>query len=589
MYESLVHLVDASCKKFSGRDLFGVKRGGTWQWITYADFKLRLDACSSGLAALGVQPGDRVAIVSDNCVEWATAAYATYARGATFVPMYTAQHPDDWRFILKDCSPKVVIAGNPKVYEKLVPLCAEIPSVGRVLGIGLPQADENSFEHLLARGKANPAPWVFPTAETTAGLIYTTGTTGDPKGVTLSHKNLCANCDQISRGFPLPPSRSLAFLPWAHVYGQTSELHFFVHDGHAMALNDDVNNLVANLAEVRPTLLVAVPRIFNRIYEALNRQMESKPAVIRKLFEAGVQNATRRNRGERLGLLEHAVLALADRLIFSKARARFGGQLQLVISGSAALNPKIGEFVDALGIMVYEGYGLTEASPVVSSNVPGHRKMGTVGRPLPGIRVVIDESQCETPGEGEIVVYGENVMVGYYNRPEETRATMTQDGGLRTGDLGCLDAEGYLSITGRLKELYKLETGKYCAPVVLEESLKVSPFISQAVMYGANKPYNVVAIVPDKENLTRWAATEGIQLSDPSTQAKIEALVKAEIDRIAADFKSFERPKGFILLDEDFTTDNGLLTAKLSVKRREVVNRYRARLDALYAGPRSGS
>jgi long-chain acyl-CoA synthetase len=584
VYESLVHLLDASCRKFSERELFGVKQpNGEWKWITYAEFKLRVDACAAGLAALGVGPGDRVAIVSDNCVEWATSAYATYARGATFVPMYTAQLPSEWRYILGDACPKVVFAGNAKVYPALDALRAEMPFISRVIGFALPASDENSFAKLLETGRAQPIPWVFPTSDVMAGLIYTTGTTGDPKGVMLSHKNLCSNCEQIASTFPLPPSRSLAFLPWAHVYGQTSELHFFIHDGHSIALNDDVANLVANLGDVKPTILVAVPRIFNRIYDGINRQMEAKPGIIRKLFAAGVSFAAKRNRGVALSFLETAVVALADRLIFSKARARFGGRLQLVISGSAALNPTVGEFVDAIGIMVYEGYGLTETSPVVSSNAPGHRKMGTVGRPAAGIRVVIDESQCETPGEGEVIVYGDNVMVGYYKRPEETRAVLTADGGLRTGDLGTLDADGYLTITGRLKELYKLETGKYVAPVLLEEALKVSPFIANIVIYGANKPHNVAVVVAEKDAIARWAQEKQLTLGSLRTDHRVRTLLQDEVNRLGAELKSYERVKAIVVTDEDFTPDNGLLTPKLSVKRREVVKKYQKELDALYS------
>jgi long-chain acyl-CoA synthetase len=582
VYESLVKLVEASCQKFSAREVFGVKQGGVWKWITYGEFRKRIDACTSGLAALGVGEGDRVAIVADNCIEWAVASAATHARGAAFVPMYTAQLAADWRYIMQDSEPKVVLAGNAKVYSQLVALKPELPSVTHVIGLALPANDENSFEHLLELGRKQPAAWVYPSADTIAGLIYTTGTTGNPKGVALSHKNLCSNCEQIARTFPLPPSRSLAFLPWAHVYGLTAELHFFLHDGHAMALNDDVANIVANLGEVKPTILVAVPRIFNRIYEGINRQMQSKPAVIRKLFEAGISCATRRGRGEALSFVDTLVLSLADKLIFSKARARFGGRLDLVISGSAALNPKIGEFVDALGITVCEGYGLTETSPVVASNTPKMRKMGTVGRALEGVRIVIDESQCETPGEGEIVVYGDNVMTGYYRRPEETRAMMTEDGGLRTGDLGTMDAEGYLTITGRLKELYKLETGKYVAPVAIEEMLKVSPYILNAVLYGANKPHNVAVIVPNKENLQAWAKESELTLGDLRSDHRVRTLLESEIERLLVDCKSYERPKALLVIDEDFTAENGLLTPKMSVKRREVVKKYQTGLDALY-------
>jgi long-chain acyl-CoA synthetase len=582
VHASLVHLVDASCKKFSSRDLFGTKTPSGFSWITYAEFRERIQECTSGLAALGVGPGDRVAIIADNCVEWATAAYATYARGATFIPMYTAQLASEWRFILKDSLPSVVIAGTAKVYGEIKNILAEGELQFHCLGIHLPKADAASFEQLRALGREKPAEWVFPTADSIAGLIYTTGTTGDPKGVMLSHRNLSSNCSQIAEAIPLPPMRSLAFLPWAHVFGQTGELHYFIHEGHSMALNNDVAELIPNLAVVKPTILVAVPRIFNRIYEGINRQMLDKPAPIRKLFAVGVASSVRKKRGETLSLLETLALTLADRLIFSKARARFGGNLQLVISGSAALNPKVAEFVDALGINLYEGYGLTETSPVVSVNTPKYNKLGTVGRALPGVRVSIDETQSENPGEGEVVVHGDNVMVGYYNRPEQTAATKTEDGGLRTGDLGRVDSNGFLTITGRLKELYKLETGKYVAPVSIEEALKVSPLFTNAVVYGANKPHNVAVVVANREAIERWATESGVTLGNLRTDHRVRELLQEEVIRVTQDCKSFERPKAIVVTDEDFTTENGLLTPKLSVKRREVIKRYQTELDALY-------
>src|SRR5690606_12759594 len=270
---------------------------------------------------------------------------------------------------------------------------------------------------------------------------------------------------------------------------------------HALALNDDITAIVSNLAEVRPTILIAVPRIFNRIYDSVNQQMQSKPKPIQRLFETGLAVAKKRSLGQPVGTLEGVAASLAERLIFSKVRQRFGGRLKLVISGSAALNKDVAEFIDALGIMVYEGYGLSETSPVVSVNYPGHRKIGSVGPVIPNVKVVIDESQTEEPGEGEIIVYGPNVMKGYHNRPEETAAVMLDDGGFRTGDLGMLDKEGYLYITGRIKELYKLENGRYVAPAALEEELKVSPYISNVVLYGANIPYNTALVTPSMDAL----------------------------------------------------------------------------------------
>jgi long-chain acyl-CoA synthetase len=588
VYESLVDLFEVSCRKFSHRELFGTKSkdaGGTshWTWIRYEAFKQRVDDLRAGLAALGVGKGDRVAIVADNSVEWAAAAYATFGRAACYVPMYTAQSEEEWAYILKDSGAKVAIAANPKLHEALASIQRNTPTLGHVLGVGLPADDAHSFEAVCRKGHESPVAAEHPASSDLAVFIYTSGTTGDPKGVELTHKNLCSNVESILPLFDIgPEDRSLAFLPWAHAFGQTAELHFLLQQGCAMGLNDEIPAIVSNLAEVRPTVLIAVPRIFNRIYEGVNKQMAGRPAPIRALFRAGIDLAKRRGRGETLGVVERATLALAEKLIFTKVRARFGGRLRFVISGSAALNMEVAEFIDALGIVVYEGYGLSETSPVVAVNTPKYRKMGTVGRPIPNVKVSIDESKSDNPGEGEIIVHGPNVMLGYHNRPEDTAAVLLPDGGFRTGDLGRLDEQGFLTITGRIKEQYKLENGKYVAPALLEEDLKLSPYIANSMLYGANRPHNVLLVVPDLTNLSEWATHNGVALGDITTNEKVRQLLKGEVDRFGGRFKGYEKPKKIAILPEDFTQENGLLSQSMKVRRPRVTERYQSVIDALY-------
>jgi long-chain acyl-CoA synthetase len=582
-FKNLVDLYEQSCTDYAERELFGIKVDGTWTFSTYADFRVRVDHFRAGLKKLGIGAGDRVAIVADNCVEWAVAAYATYGLRAAFVPMYEAQAPDEWVFILNDCAAKVVIGTKSAIFETLLKRRVEVPSVEHVIGIQLPKDDTRAFASVERSGESAPAPAEHPSPGEIAGFIYTSGTTGLPKGVVLTHGNFCANVNAINQVFQLAPDdRSLAFLYWAHAYGQTSELHSLLSQGLSMAINDEVPNLVANLSEVRPTVLIAVPRIFNRIYDGINKQMAEKPAPIRALFRAGIAAATRRSKGESLGPLASLSLALADALIFRKVRARVGGRLRLAVSGSAALSKDVAEFVDALGIEVFEGYGLSETSPVVSTNYPGNRKIGSVGKPLPGVKVVIDTDATADPVNGEIIVYGALVMQGYHNRPEENAQTFTADGGLRTGDMGHLDADGYLYITGRIKEQYKLENGKYVVPSPLEEQLKLSPFIMNVMVYGENKPHNVCVVVPDPQTLERWAKQHHKTLGDPATNPEVKALLQSELDKQAASFKSFERPKGLLVVNEDFTQENGILTPSLKIKRRAVIAKYGKALDALY-------
>jgi len=585
-FKNLVEVCEQSCQKFRDRELFGTKSGGAWHFITYGDFQKQVAEFRAGLAALGVTAGDRVAIIAGNSVEWAVAAYATYGLRAAFVPMYEPQPADEWVFILNDCSAKVVITSTKAIFDKIEERRVEIPSLEHVIGIALPESDPRAFAAISRRGAGSKQPPLDPAPGEIAGFIYTSGTTGMPKGVVLTHANFCANLNAIYGLFPLSEQdRSLAFLPWAHAFGQTAELHSLLSQGLSIGINDEVPNLVANLAEVRPTVLIAVPRIFNRIYDGINKQMLEKPAPIRALFHAGVRAATRRARGESPGLGGSIALALADRLIFKKVRARVGGRLRFAVSGSAALSTEVAEFVDALGIDVFEGYGLSETSPVVSTNYHGNRKIGSVGKPLPGVRIVIDTEVTGDPVNGEIVIYGDNVMQGYHNRPEENAQAFTADRGLRTGDMGRLDEEGYLYITGRIKEQYKLENGKYVVPSPLEEILKLSPYILNVMLQGENKPYNVALVVVDRDSVMRWAKLANFAVKDVTTDAHVKSLIQTELDNYGSRFRSYERPKKFVLVTEDFTVENGLLTPSLKVKRRNVLARYGKALEALYATP----
>jgi long-chain acyl-CoA synthetase len=582
-FRTLVELWEKSTELHGPRELFGTKSGGAWHWISYAEFKLEVDALRAALAALGVKAGDRVAMIAGNRVEWAAAAYATFGLQATFVPMYEAQPLEDWAFILQDCEAKVVFGANAEVLAKLDSVRSQLPALEQVIGLDLPPTDGRSYKKQLELGKATPRACEHPAPEHPACFIYTSGTTGQPKGVVLSHWNIASNVIAALELFPIRPSdRSLAFLPWAHAFGQTAELHLLFSVGCSLALNDEVPNLVGNLAEVKPTILIAVPRIFNRIYDVVNKQMFERPKPIRALFRAGIAAATKKKRGESLTLGEGLALAAADRLIFSKVRARFGGRLRFSVSGSAALAREVAEFVDALGISVFEGYGLTEASPVVSANSPDFTRIGTVGKPLPRVRVEIDRAATGDAVNGEILVYGDNVMLGYHHRPEEERQMLMPDGGLRTGDMGFIDEDGYLHITGRIKEQYKLENGKYVVPSPLEEELKLSPYVANAMLYGLNRPYNVALVVIDEPAVQRWARDKKLEIKDITRDSAVKELIAKELETRAANFRGYEKPKAFELIREDFTVENGLLTPSLKVRRKQVLDRYLPMLEALY-------
>jgi long-chain acyl-CoA synthetase len=582
-FENLVDLCERSCRQFANQELFGVKQASGWTWITYAQFGELVNAFRGGLASLGVGRGDVVAIIADNRVEWAVACYATYGLGASYVPMYQAQLAKEWHFILEDCGAKVAIGATDAVVTTLRGMQPDLPALQHVIGLELPASDDHSYAALLAVGRQRPVPAVFPSSDDVAGLIYTSGTTGMPKGVILSHGNITSNVNAMHEVFEFATDdRSLAFLPWAHSFGQTCELHCLLSMGCSLAICDDVKNLVANLAEVKPTVLYAVPRVFNRLYDGVNAQIADKPGVIQWLFKHGIEVAKRKAKGESPGPLDGVLLALADRLIFSTVRQRFGGRLKYAISGSAALSPEVAAFIDALGITVYEGYGLTETSPIATANYPGHRKMGSVGRPIPGVSIQIDRTVTDDPVNGEIIIRGPNVMQGYHHRPDENAAVLMEDHSFRSGDMGHLDSDGYLFITGRIKEQYKLENGKYVVPSPMEEKLKLSPFIANVMIYGANKPHNVALVIPDAEAVRGWASKQGGATQGIAHDEQVRQLIRSEIETLSKELKGYERVQNFIIVLEDFTTDNGMLTPTLKLKRRVVLERYGADLDALY-------
>jgi len=590
-FKNLVELYRSAVETFANNELFGVKKDGQWVWMRYGEFGRQVDRARAGLHALSVHKGDRVAVIANNRPEWAIGAYATYTLGAAYVPMYEAQNDKEWQYILKDSGAKVCIVSTTAIADRLEKLRGELPVLAHLVVMdGAANGRALTWNALLEKGKDPSVPLATPDGQDVAGFIYTSGTTGNPKGVLLSHSNLASNVCAIEEVFPLDHTeRSLSFLPWAHSFGQVAELHALIARGASLALAESVDKIVPNLAEVRPTLLFSVPRIFNKIYEGVHRTVAEVGGLKKKLFDAALRNANRRRalaaRGERSGWmdLKHRIL---DKLVFSKIRARFGGQLKYAISGGAALSRDVAEFVDNLGIMVYEGYGLTETSPIATANCPGARKIGSVGKAIPGVRIEIDPSASGDDKQGEIIVHGHNIMLGYHGLPEENAKVFTKDRGFRTGDMGTLDADGYLTITGRIKEQYKLENGKYVVPVPLEEQLKLSPFITNAMVYGDNKPFNVALIVPEMAILKRWADEQGIDASDPKKllgDARVRTLIEQEVEKQSGEFKQFEKIKRFSLVPDDFTTDNDMLTPTMKLKRRVVMNRFGGEIQSLYA------
>jgi long-chain acyl-CoA synthetase len=588
-YKNLVEMQQASVTKYSDNKLFGTKKNGTWNWITFKEFGEMVDHCRGGLAAQGIGKGDSVAVISGNRVEWAVIAYATYGLGARLVPMYEHQLAEDWKYIIEDSGTKLLVVSLKDIFEQVKGWKGEMASLEAVFCMEFGEEDPQSYAKLLSAGKNNPTDTIEIDPELICGFIYTSGTTGNPKGVLLSHSNFISNVNAIDILFDFSPrDRCVSFLPWAHSFGQTCELHVLLNSGSGVAFAESIDKLVDNFSEVHPTILVSVPRIFNKIYAGLRAKMDEAGGLKKFLFYAAMENATKRRHLEEAGKSSALVNFkhwLFDRIVFSKVRDRFGGCLRYAFSGGAALSPEVAEFIDNLGIIVYEGYGLTETSPIACCNYIGHRKIGSVGKALLEVEVKIDTSVVEDDSDdGEIVVYGPNVMKGYHNLPEETAKVMTEDGGFRTGDRGRMDEEGYVYVTGRIKEQYKLENGKYVVPAPLEEQLQLSPYIMQAYIDGANRLYNVALIYPEQEAIARWAKEQGLggEYKEIIDNPKTKEMVKSEIDQFSKGFKGYERVKQFAFMNEEMSTQNGLLTPSLKVKRRKVIETYEEVLDKLW-------
>lgn len=598
IYKNLVEMQEDSCHIFRDNEIYGTKnQEGHYKWITYWQFKNLIDHCRGGLASLGVGYGDKVGIISHNCMEWAVACYATMGLGAQFVSMYENQTFEDWQYIINDADLKIILVANEKISEQIRPLldtCEQLKKIIIINDKTISDSESNhTFQQLLKFGQNNPFPPRDIDGEELMGLIYTSGTTGKPKGVMLSHNNILSNIYVIADLIDFTPSdRSLSILPWAHIFGQLVEVHNLIYSGHSAGMIENARTIATNILEVRPTLLFAVPRVYNRIFEGINAKVLEAPTFLQELFNNAMNAANKHRDGKGLNLKEKMALEIAEKTFFKMVRKKFGGRLRYAISGASALNVKVGKFIDNLGIMVLEAYGLSETSPLVAGNTHKDRRFGSVGKvaqnDLAKVVVKIDQSvlgdnvqSCE---EGEIVVYGPNVMKGYYKRPEDTRAVMTKDGGFRTGDLGRFDVDGFLYVTGRIKEQYKLENGKYVIPNIIEEQIKISPYVMHAYIYGDNRDYNILLIVVEMGALLKWVTDQGISDRDEKLLARkeVKALYQKEIEINTQGLKNYERPHKFYLLDDDWSIENGILTPSLKVKRQQIYYRYKNLIEELY-------
>ncbi|HVN71119.1 MAG TPA: AMP-binding protein, partial [Desulfomonilia bacterium] len=494
--DNLVDFLEGSVKKYPYNKMFGTKNAsGEYEWITYREFGRRVDNLRAGLAGLGVKKGDAVGIIANNRTEWAICAFAAYGLGARWVPMYEAELTSIWKYIVADSGIKVLFCSKQEILQKVNDFPKDIKTLERLILVE--GSGKDTMEELERIGEKKPVPSLKPNPDEVAALIYTSGTTGDPKGVLLTHGNFTSNSLGGQKFYTEFNQNdvALSILPWAHSYAQTAELYTFIYLGGALGFMESINTLADDMLKVRPTFLIAVPRVFNKIYDGMFARMNSEKGLKKTLFFMAVESARKKRLLAAEGksdFITDIKCALGDKLVFSKIRERFGGRLRGSMTASAAMNPDIAGFFFDIGIPTYDCYGMTETSPAITMNSPAGYRLGSVGRPIDKVKVVIDKSVVEEGAtDGEIVAYGPNVMKGYHNKPEATASVMTKDGGIRTGDRGRIDKDGYLWITGRIKEQYKLENGKFVFPAGLEEEIRLIPAIENAMIYGENRPYNI--------------------------------------------------------------------------------------------------
>lgn len=516
-------------------------------------------------------------------------SFATYGVGARYIPMYEKELVSTWKYIIKDAAIKFLLVSKPEIYEQVKGFKKEIKTLKNIYLIEA-EGDE-TLDSLEKLGEENPFEPVIPDPDDIAALIYTSGTTGDPKGVLLSHGNLT----YVSRGgYEIYPELvetqiGISMLPWAHSYALSGELNNWIQFGGSLGFMRDVSTLAEDLQLLKPTYMISVPRVFNKIYDGIQMKMEEAGGAKKKLFDAACAAGKKKRELAEQGkssLGTNLKFWFLDKLVFSKIRAGFGGRLSGSLTASAAMNKEIGEFFYDLGIPTYDCYGLSETSPAVTMNSPDAIRLGSVGKVLRGQKVVIDKSVVEDGADdGEIVVYGPNVMKGYHNKPAETKKVIMKDGGFRTGDRGRFDADGFLYITGRIKEQYKLENGKYVFPAAIEEEIKLLPQVANAMVYGEGKAYNVCIIIPDFEVIGKFAKKNGLP-SDPAKLVKEKAvteMIQKEIDSaLKGKFGGYEIPRKYIFAADDFTLENGMLTQTLKLKRRVVVKEYQSQINKLY-------
>jgi long-chain acyl-CoA synthetase len=579
-------------------DALNYRADGKWLNVPAETFNERVKNCALGLASLGIRPGDRIALLSENRPEWSIVDMAILSLGAINVPIYTTQAIEQIDYILSDSGAKAIFISNRRLHKHARPaldkramehLIFFEPEVADLVerGISLAEMERRGREHAEQRPGAYEAYLQSVRPEDLATIIYTSGTTGEPKGVMLTHNNFMSNVLSISNGLPIGPTDvALSVLPLSHIF-ERAGFYVFCYCGVSVYYAASFDQVGENLREVAPTVMTAVPRLFEKVYHRIIKKGMAETGVKKKIFmqslDVGHRYGELKDKRRWISPQLRIKQGLASKLVFSKWRAGVGGRLRYFVSGGAPLAPALSYAYLAAGIPILQGYGATETC-IVCANRPGNNHVGSVGIPFDGIELRIAE-------DGEILIRGPNVMRGYYGQPEATAAVL-KDGWFYTGDVGHMDKEGRLYITDRKKDLFKLSNGKYVAPQLIESLLKESEFVSQVVVVGAGRKQPAALIVPDWENLNEALAGEDLaaagEIAVPKDREQLSKyapavkIVQRDIAKLTASLADYERIRRVALLPNEFTIDGGELTPTLKVKRKVIDDRYGALIDELY-------
>jgi len=586
-------MITQRCRQYGNQVAMRYKSGENWQEITYHELGERIQRTAAALLKMGVQAGDRVGIFSQNRAEWAIADFGILSVDAVTVPIYATNTSSQTEYIVRDAGVEVIFVGDEEQHNKIKAFADQGDLLRHIILFDRPAVHiqdgertrtfESLVEQIPSDDEAVPVTAKHPsdTSRHLASIIYTSGTTGDPKGVMLSHGNFFHQIDAVNANFKIgPDDRSLCFLPLSHVYERIWSYIVF----HQGAQNNYIRNpreVLQYFGDVKPTAMVSVPRLYEKIYAAIMARLEKAPAMRKRLFAwaTGVgrqwANARRDNRQPGLGLkISHG---LADRLVLRKIRDIVGGDKNFFSAGGAPLAKEIEEFFLDVGLLVCQGYGLTETAPMISYNTPQYFKFGTVGRPAPGCRVRIGR-------DGEIQVKGPNVMLGYYNNPEAT-AAVYDEGWFRTGDVGMLDADGFLVITDRIKDLIITSGGKNIAPQRIETAVGKDHYIEQITTIGDRRKFISALIVPAFEAIENMAQEKGIAFRSREELVKhpdIIAFFRERIDRQSSDLARYETIKTFTLLPREFSQDSGEITPTQKIRRKVVEQHFGPEIEAMY-------